>query len=181
MARYSVRSGPTNTPGDKDSELSLFRKKADKNLFNSIDSENIRLSGSRVRIYKYIKSNDIDEVYMESRQKTISPTPVTVWAHYDPRPIEENLSEFGVEIQYDQVFIFNKSYLVDLLGRDITPGDVIEPEFQDIKFQVHEVQEDAFDSYGVYHLMAHATVLRDTRDVTGEDYTDLSDNIGGKY
>ena len=118
---------------------------------------------------------------MESRQKTISPTPITVWAHYDPRPIEENLSEFGVEMQYDQVFIFNKSYLEGILGRGVIAGDVIEPEFQDIKFQVHEVQEDSFESYGVYHLMAHATVLRDTRDVHGENYTDTSDNLGGKY
>tara|TARA_R110002096_G_scaffold242464_1_gene434367 strand:- start:1485 stop:2030 length:546 start_codon:yes stop_codon:yes gene_type:complete len=181
MARYKVKTPPTNTPGERDSELSLFRKKADKNLFNLVDSETIRLSGSRVSIYKYVPSNDVDEVYMESRQKTISPTPIKVWAHYDPRPIEENLSEFGVEIQYDQVFIFNKSYLVDLLGRDVIPGDVIEPEFQDVKFQVHEVQEDSFESYGVYHLMAHATLLRDTGDVSNEDYTDVSDNIGGKY
>ena len=179
--RYKVRTPPTNTPDEKDSELSLFRKKADKNLFNLIDAETIRLSGSRVNIYKYIASNDVDEVYMESRQKTISPTPISVWSHYDPRPIEENLSEFGVEIQYDQVFIFNKSYLNSILGRDVVPGDIIEPEFQSIKFQVYEVQEDSFESYGVYHLMAHATVLRDTKDVTNEDYNDVSDNLGGKY
>lgn len=179
--RYKVKTPPTNIPGEKDSDLSLFRKKADKNLFNLIDSETIRLSGSRVGIYKYIPSNDVDEVYMESRQKTISPTPVHVWAHYDPRPIEENLSEFGVEMQYDQVFIFNKSYLTDLLGRDVIIGDVIEPEFQDIKFQVHEVQEDSFESYGVYHSLVHARILRDTKDIHREDYLDTSDNIGGKY
>jgi hypothetical protein len=145
-----------------------------------IDSENIKLSGSRIKVYKYIKSNDIDDIYMESRQKTISPEPVLVWGHFDPRPIEENLSQFGVEIQYDQVFNFNKSYVENLLGSPIEIGDILEPEFQDIKFEVYEVQEDSFEAYGVYHLLVHAKVLRDTQDIHNEDYLDRTDNTGGR-
>ena len=145
-----------------------------------IDSENIKLSGSKIKVYKYIKSNDVDDIYMESRQKTISPEPVVVWGHFDPRPIEENLSQFGVEVQYDQVFNFNKSYVENLLGSPIEIGDIIEPEFQDIKFEVYEVQEDSFEAYGVYHLLVHAKVLRDTQDIHNEDYFDRSNNTGGR-
>ena len=178
--RYKVNTPPTNIPEERDARLSLFKKKNDKNLFNMIDCENIKLSGSKIKVYKYIKSNDVDDIYMESRQKTISPEPVIVWGHFDPRPIEENLSQFGVEVQYDQVFNFNKSYVENLLGSPIEIGDVLEPEFQDIKFEVYEVQEDSFEAYGVYHLLVHAKVLRDTQDIHNEDYFDRSDNTGGR-
>ena len=178
--RYKVNTPPTNIPDERDARLSLFQKKNDKNLFNIIDSENIKLSGSKIKVYKYMQSNDVDDIYMESRQKTISPEPVVVWGHFDPRPIEENLSQFGVEVQYDQVFNFNKSYVENLLGSPIEIGDVLEPEFQDIKFEVYEVQEDSFEAYGVYHLLVHAKVLRDTQDIHNEDYFDRSDNTGGR-
>tara|TARA_B100000900_G_scaffold413329_1_gene437094 strand:+ start:450 stop:995 length:546 start_codon:yes stop_codon:yes gene_type:complete len=178
--RYKVNTPPTNIPDERDARLSLFKKKNDKNLFNMIDSENIKLSGSKIKVYKYVKSNDVDDIYMESRQKTISPEPMVVWGHFDPRPIEENLSQFGVEVQYDQVFNFNKSYVENILGSPIEIGDVLEPEFQDIKFEVYEVQEDSFEAYGVYHLLVHAKVLRDTQDIHNEDYFDRSDNTGGR-
>jgi len=181
MSRFKVRS-PMDPLRDspEESRLSLYNKKNDKNLFNSIDNENIKLSGSRVYVYQYIPSDDIDDVYMEIRKKTIDSEPIALWSHYDPRPMEENLTQFGVEIQNDQLFIFNKSYCEKMLGRPIAIGDIIEPEFQEIKFQVHEVQEDSFEVYGVYHLLAHATVLRDTEDIQNDPFLDRSERVGGK-
>jgi len=146
-----------------------------------VDAENIKLSGSRIKVFEYIPSNDIDDVYQESRQKTIAQEPVTLWAHYDPRPIEENLSQFGVEMQIDQVFVFNKSYTENILGRSIAIGDVLQPEFQEMKFEVFEVQEDSFEAYGVYHLMVHAKLLRDTQDIHNQDFFDRPDQVGGRY
>ena len=178
--RYKVTTPPTNYPESRDSRLSLYNKKNDKNLFNLVDAENIKLSGSKIFVYKYTPSEEYDDVYMESRQKVISPEPVVLWAHYDPRPIEEELSEFGVEIQYDQTFIFNKSQTEAILGRPIINGDIIEPEFQNAKFEVFEVQEDEFSSYGVYHLLVNAKILRDTQDIHNESYFDTTRNVGGK-
>tara|TARA_R100000231_G_scaffold84884_1_gene64500 strand:- start:857 stop:1300 length:444 start_codon:yes stop_codon:yes gene_type:complete len=146
-----------------------------------IDYENIKLSGSRVKVFEYVKSNDIDDVYQESRQKTITQEPVTIWAHYDPRPIEESLSQFGVEMQIDQVFVFNKSYTESTLGRSVAIGDVLQPEFQEMKFEVFEVQEDSFEAYGVYHLLVHAKLLRDTQDIHNQDLFERPEDIGGKY
>jgi hypothetical protein len=180
MTRFKVTTPPTNFPEVRETRLSLFKKKNDKNLFNMIDSENIKLSGSKVKVFEYIPSNDVDDVYQESRQKTIAHEPITLWAHYDPRPIEENLTEFGVEMQVDQVFIFNKSYTENSLGRSITIGDVLQPEFQDMKFEVYEVQEDSFEAYGVYHLLVHSKLLRDTENIHNEDYFDRSDDVGGR-
>jgi len=179
--KYKVTTPPTNFPDSdqRDTRLSLFKKKNDKNLFNLVDAENIKLSGSRVLVYKYVPSNDIDDVYQESRQKTIAPEPVALWAHYDPRPVEENLTQFGVEMQIDQVFVFNKSYTETALGQPVEIGDIIEPEFQDMKFEVFEVQEDSFEAYGVYHLLVHAKLLRDSQDIHNEDIFDKTDKLGG--
>ncbi len=179
--RFKVTTPPSNFPEERDTRLSLYKKKNDKNLFNLIDSENIKLSGSRVRVFEYVQSNDIDDVYQESKQKTISPEPVVLWAHYEPRAIEENLTQFGVEMVSDQVFVFNKSYTENILGRPITIGDVLEPEFQEMKFEVFEVQEDSFEAYGVYHLLVHAKLLRDTQDIHNQDTFDRPDNVGGVY
>ena len=152
MSRFKVTTPPSNFPEDRDTQLSLFKKKNDKNLFNLVDAENIKLSGSRVKVYEYIPSNDIDDVYQESRQKTIASEPV-----------------------------FNKSYTENILGRPITIGDVLEPDFQEMKFEVFEVQEDSFEAYGVYHLLVHAKLLRDTQEIHNQDTFDRPDNLGGRY
>ena len=80
-------------------------------------------------------------------------------------PIEENLTQFGIELTNDQQFTFNKSYVEKRLGRSVIPGDIIKPEFQNLKYEVFEVQEDSFEMYGVYHLLCSAKLLRDSEDI----------------
>jgi len=50
-----------------------------------------------------------------------------------------------------------------------------------MKFEVFEVQEDSFEAYGVYHLMVHAKLLRDTQDIHNEDFFDRTEKLGSKY
>jgi len=115
-----------------DSELSLFdQDNPDISLFNLIDDEIIKLSGSQILLYKYYQNEDYDPVYMESRNKTISRDPVLLYGHYEPRAVEENLTQFGIELTNDQLFVFNKSYLERVVGRRLIPGDVVKPKFQD--------------------------------------------------
>lgn len=182
MATYRVTTPPESFPEvESGSPLSLFdRSNPDKNLFNLIDDEIIKLSGSEVLLYKYSKSDDHDEVYMENKRKAISSQPVILFGHYDPRVVEENLTQFGVEVQNDQVFTFNKSYVERVVGRSIIIGDILKPSFQDMKFEVYEVQEDSFESYGIYHLMVHCKLLRDSSVIHNEDHLDVSDHVGGK-
>ena len=165
---------------DEATLLSLFDKTSnDKNLMNSVDEEIIRISGSEILLFKYFPSEEYDEVYMESKRKIIAPEPIKLIGHYEPRAIEENLTQFGVEIQNDQVFMFNKSYVERKLGRSVIPGDILKPVFQEMKFEVFEVQEDSFEVYGIYHLMVHAKLLRDTEDIHSENIQ-RTDNLGGK-
>jgi len=162
------------------SELSFFDpNNADINLFNLVDDELIRIAGSELSYYKFMLSEDYDEVYLEARNKAIVSEPLNVYGHYEPKPVEQNLTEFGLELTNDQLFIFNKSYITSKLTRSPIAGDVIKPKFQNQKYEIFEVQEDSFQLYGVYHLVCAAKLLRDEISVVDEPYTKFSDDVGG--
>ncbi len=185
MARSKKLFKPTtNVPPlpelEGKSDLSFFdQENADINLFNLVDDELIRIAGSELLYYKYLRSEDYDEVYLESRSKPIATQPIDVYGHYEPKPLEQNLSEFGLELTNDQIFVFNKSYIAKKLHRIPLEGDVIKPKFQNQKYEIFEVQEDSFQIYGVYHIVCAAKLLRDEFDVVDEPYTKKSNDVGG--
>ena len=159
--------------------LNLFdQDNPDINLFNLVDDEMIRLAGSKFQFYKYYQTDEYDEVYMESRNKPIAKTPITVHGHYDPVAMSEELTQFGIELTNDQLFTFNKSYIERKLGRSVIPGDVIKPMFQE-KYEVFEVVEDSFEAYGVYHLVCSTKLLRDSEDIQDTPLSRVSDDVGG--
>ena len=162
---------------DGDTELSLFDPdNPDIGLFNMIDEEQIRLSGSKLLYYKYFQSKGtVDTVYMEERDKALHSQPISVFGHYNPTAVEENLTQFGIELTNDQLFIFNKSSIEVSLGRTPIPYDVVQPEFQNIKYELFEVQEESFEIYGVYHIVCAARILRDSHEVLQEPLTKVTD------
>ena len=115
---------------------------------------------------------------MEERNKPIAKEPITVWGHYEPRVLEENLSQFGIELTNDQTFIFNKSYMEQRIQGNLKSGDVLQPLFQNQRYEIFEVQEDSFEIYGVYHLVCAAKLLRDSSDVQDVPLTQVSDPLG---
>jgi hypothetical protein len=156
--------------GDGIPEINMFDStNPDIGLFNSVDGELIGVAGSEILIFGYTRDENYDDLYEERRGKVIYHTPISVYGHYDPRPVEENLSEFGIELTNDQTFTFNKSSIVNALKRPLHPGDVIKPKFQNLYFEIYEVQEDSFEAYGVFHLLASAKVLRDAEELL-KDY-----------
>jgi len=160
-----------------DSRLSMFDlNNPDITLFNMVDDELIRLSGSELLLYRFFVDENYDDLYDESRKKAIDPSPILLVGHYEPRAVEENLTEFGIELTNDQTFTFNKAYTQGRLGRPLIPGDIIKPRFQNQKYEIFEVQEDRFDVYGVYHLVASARLLRDGPDIQDvAQYPDRTD------
>jgi hypothetical protein len=181
--RVTTKVPPVPDIDTGDSELNLFDPDSpDISYFNLIDDENIRLSGSKVYYYKYFPNENEDDVYMEERNKAITSEPLIMWAHYQPTPLEEDLTKFGIELKNDQIFIFNKSYVERQLGRVPIAGDVIKPFFQNQKYELFEVQEDEFMVYGVYHLNCHAKLLRDHPDIqdtqTEEEHPDIGGYVG---
>jgi hypothetical protein len=168
MSTFKVTNPPSDhlELSDEPSILSLYDKSnPDTHLFNLVDDEIIKLGGSKILVFKYLSNQEYDDVYMEATDKVISKEPIHLFGKYDPRPLEENLSQFGVEVQNDQVFIFNKMYVERKLGRAIIPGDILKPDFQDMKYEVYQVQEDSFEGYSVYHLLVYAKLLRDTETI----------------
>jgi len=170
--------GNVPLPSENGSMRMFDLENPDIQLFNMVDDELIRLSGSELLIYKYEVDENFDDIYGENRVKAIRQEPVLVEGHYDPRMFEENLTEFGIEMTNDQLFTFNKSYIEAKLGRPLIPGDIVQPRFQNVYYDVYEVQQDSFEVYGVYHLVASARVLRDKpeilKDSGGQSQADIS-------
>lgn len=176
---YKVTTDVPFDEEDTENLLNLFdQDNPDIAYFNAVDHEHIRLSGSKVQYYKYFQSEDFDDVYGEERNKQVAEQPIEAWAHYDPKPVEENLGEFGIELTNEQIFIFNKVYIEKILGRIPHPGDIVKPKFQNQKYEIYEVQEAEFHAYGVYHLNCFAKLLRDQPDVQDVNI-DESQDIGG--
>ena len=151
----------------------------DINLFNLVDDELIKISGSEILYFPYMQGeSQFDDVYMEERNKPIAKEPVIVYGHYEPKVIEENLSQFGIELTNDQIFIFNKSYMEHRISGNIKAGDVLQPRFQNQKYEVFEVQEDSFELYGVYHLVCSAKLLRDSSDVQDTPLSKTTEPLG---
>ena len=179
---YKVNVTPPPLPKIEDSggDLNFFDPtNPDINLFNLVDDEMIKISGSELLYYTYMQSqSEYDDVYMEERNKPLAKEPVVVYGHYEPKVLEENLSEFGIELTNDQIFIFNKSYIEQKIRTHVKPGDVIQPRFQNMKYEIFEVQEDSFEIYGVYHLVCSAKLLRDSSDVQDTPLTQTTTDLG---
>ena len=54
---------------------------------------------------------------------------------------------------------------------------MLQPKFQNQKYEIIEVQEDSFEIYGVYHLVCAAKLLRDSSDVQDTPLTQVSDRL----
>jgi len=177
---YRITTPMSQVPDAEEESLLRFYDPANEDLtfFNMVDEETIRLGGSPVWYFKYLQSEtNFDDVYMENRQKAISSDPILVNTHYEPKALEENLTEFGIELSNEQLFIFNHSYISRKLGRFPIPGDVIKPKFQNQRYEITEAQEEEFALYGVYHITCTAKLLRDTTE-TLEDPINQTDNLG---
>lgn len=179
--RVTTKIPPLDILDPEDNILGLYDpNNPDINFLNMIDDELIKLGGSKLNYYKYYSNgNQYDDVYMEERTKSVAKEPVILYGHYDPRPVEENLSEFGLEITNDQFFTFNKSYTDRKLGRSPVPGDIIKPFFQNQRYEIFEVQEDSFNAYGVYHYRCTAKLLRDTEEVVDLGIENSEEELGG--
>lgn len=173
---FRVTTKLPELPEIHESELSLFDpSNNDLNLLNLVDEESIRLGGSKLYYYKHYRGQ-YDPVYMEARNKPIDKNGILVAGHYDPTPLQENLTEFGIELTNDQIFVFNLSYIERAIGRRPWAGDIIKPAFQEQKYEIFEVQEDSFEIYGVYHLNCFGRLLRDSEDIQDTPRESVSDD-----
>jgi len=74
-----------------------------------------------------------DLLFLENRDRKYDPNVYILRGHYNIQDIDFNLSQFGLFLQNDTVFItFHINDTVEKLGRKIMPGDVLElPHLKD--------------------------------------------------
>jgi hypothetical protein len=120
--------------------LSLYRpeKTKDYKFFDRTIYEMFQIGGVDVFVHKYLGTDDgtgapkdvtqiQDLLFLENRDRKYVQDITTIRGHYQVQDIDFNLSQFGLFLSNDTIFMtihINNS--VDLLGRKIMPGDVIE-------------------------------------------------------
>lgn len=128
--------------------LSLYRpeKSKDYKFIDRTIYEQFQVGGVDVYVHKYIGPQDPsdpskalgettiqDVLFLENRDRKYDTDVYTLRGHYQTSDIDFNLSQFGLFLQNDTVFMtvhINNS--VDLIGRKIMSGDVFElPNLKD--------------------------------------------------
>lgn len=134
--------------------LSLYRseKTNDYKFVDRTIYEMFQVGGVDVFVHKYIgpgnqsestadnpqydaisETNIQDLLFLENRDRKYDPDVYVIRGHYQVSDIDFNLSQFGLFLQNDTIFMtihINNS--VDLIGRKIMPGDVFElPNLKD--------------------------------------------------
>lgn len=128
--------------------LSLYRpeKSKDYKFIDRTVYEQFQVGGVDVYVHKYIGPTDPadpskalgeatiqDVLFLENRDRKYDTDVFTIRGHYQTSDIDFNLSQFGLFLQNDTIFMtihINNS--VDLIGRKIMSGDVFElPNLKD--------------------------------------------------
>jgi hypothetical protein len=122
--------------------LSLYRpeKSSDYKFMDRTIYEMFQVGGVDVYLHKYIGPTDPsdpnkalgtttiqDVLFLENRDRKYAADILTIRGHYQVADIDFNLSQFGLFLQSDTVFMtVHINATVDALGRKIISGDVLE-------------------------------------------------------
>lgn len=86
-------------------------------LFNVWDQEVIEIGGSPIMYHEvFINVNNIDELYVEARDKLWSEKPICLYGYYDPIPSQNAMGAFGIDSPDEMMFEFNYRHVLKTLG-----------------------------------------------------------------
>ena len=162
--------------------LSLYKpeKGNDYNFMDRVISERFQVGGTDAYIHKYISPVDqgelndatqpqrsgdsLDELaiqdllFLENRDRKYDPDVYKGRVIYNVQDIDFDLSQFGLFLQNDQLFmLFHLNDTVDMLGRKLMAGDVIElPHLKD-DFSLDETAEETLKRYYVVEDVSRAS------------------------
>ena len=57
---------------------------------------------------------------------------------------------------------------------------MVQPKFQNVKYELIEVQEESFEIYGVYHMVCAARILRDSQEVVQVPLTKKTERVSSR-
>lgn len=122
-------------------------------LFNLWDQEAIQISGSPLLYYEiFINLSNIDELYVEARDKIWSTCPVTIYGYYNPIPSSNMIGVFGVDAPDEIMFEFNYRHVLNTLGNKPKIGARIFSPHKQENWQVVQNNVEAFNIWGELRL-----------------------------
>ncbi len=122
-------------------------------LFNLWDQEVIEIGGSPLFYYDlFININDIDELYVEARDKIWSQCPVCVYGYYEPIPASNMLGMFGVDAPDEIMFEFNYRHVLKTLGKPPKIGSRIFSPHKRENWMVIQRNVEVFKLWGELRL-----------------------------
>lgn len=119
--------------------LSLYRENRsnDYRFFDRLVREQLDVGGTAVNVHLYLGSGNVDSsnsvsniqdlLFLENRDRKYDSSVYTLRGHYNISDIDFDLSQFGLFLQNDTIFIvFHINEMINVLGRKIISGDVLE-------------------------------------------------------
>lgn len=182
----------------------------DYRFFDKRISEMYTLGGTGVAVHKYLgpkenpgstdatqpdylnptEKNIQDLLFLENRDRKYDPDVYILRGHYTTADIDFNLSQFGLFINNDIIFVtFHLNDMVEMLGRKLMSGDVLEMQHKKDYFALegdvpvalkrfYVVQDAAEANEGFSQTWwPHLWRVKATPLVDGQEYKDILDNI----
>ncbi len=124
------------------------------NLFNAWDEEAIKIGGSPLFYYElFIDTNNVDPLYLESRSKIFSPTPVQLYCVYEPVPSQNMQTAFGIDSPDEMIFELNYRATLREIGHAPKIGSRLFTPFLKENWVIVERKTGEYKMYGVVRLL----------------------------
>jgi hypothetical protein len=137
-------------------------------LFNVWDQEVIEVGGSPLFYYEvFININNIDDLYVEARDKIYSQNPVQIYGYYDPIPSQNMMGVFGIDSPDEMMFEFNYRSVLRTLGRAPKIGSRIFSPHKKENWLVVQRNVEVFKLWGELRLQVMCTRFQESL-TTGE-------------
>ena len=122
-------------------------------VFNVWDQEAIQIGGSPIEYYEiFINVNNIDEIYVEARDKFWSQKPVCLYGYYDPIPSQNAMGAFGIDSPDELMIEFNyRSVLATLKHAPKIGGMIFTPHKKEY-WAVKQRNVEVFKLWGEIRL-----------------------------
>lgn len=122
-------------------------------LFNLWDQEVIEIGGSPLYYYEvFININNIDELYIEARDKLYSPVPKIIYGFYDPIPSQNAIGVFGIDSNDEMMFEFNYQHVLRTLGHVPKIGSRIFSPHKGENWVINQRNVEVFKLWGELRL-----------------------------
>lgn len=143
-------------------------KSGEHDVFNSWDQEAIKIGGAPLHYYEiFINVSEIDELYVEARDKLWSQHPISVYGYFDPVPSQNFMSVFGIDSPEEMMFEFNYRYILNAIGHAPKIGARIYSPHKNQDWVIIQRNVQEFKLWGELRLQVMCTRFQESL-TTGE-------------